>query len=256
MNPAGKTALITGGGVRVGKAITLALASAGANVIINYNSSAKAAGQTAGEARALGVEALPIQADITDWEQVRRMVAAATDQFGTVDMLVNNASRWEPTPFPTDDVAAWQRVSRVLVDGAFHCANAVAPGMLQRGAGAIVNIIDLSAWEPWPDFAAHSVGKSALLGLTRQLALELAPAVRVNAVAPGPVLPPAEYDEERVAHTAHKTLLDRWGNPQDIAQAVLYFINADYVTGEALAVDGGERFGHRKQEQDGRSARS
>ncbi|MFW5942196.1 MAG: SDR family NAD(P)-dependent oxidoreductase [Chloroflexota bacterium] len=248
MNPAGKTALITGGGVRVGKAITLALASAGANVIINYNSSAEAAGQTAAEARAFGVEALALQADITEWEQVRRMVAAATDRFGAVDILVNNASRWEPTPFPADDVAAWQRVSRVLVDGAFHCANAVAPGMLQQGAGAIVNIIDLSAWEPWPDFAAHSVGKSALLGLTRQLALELAPAVRVNAVAPGPVLPPAEYDDERIARTAHKTLLDRWGNPQDIAQAVLYFINADYVTGEALAVDGGERFGHRKQE--------
>ena len=248
MNPAGKTALITGGGVRVGKAITLALARAGANVIINYNRSARAAEQTADEARTLGVVALALQADITDWEQVRRMVAAATERFGAIDILVNNASRWEPTPFPTDDVAAWQRVSRVLVDGAFYCANAVAPGMLEQGAGAIVNIIDLSAWEPWPDFAAHSVGKSALLGLTRQLALELAPAVRVNAVAPGPVLPPAEYDEERIARSADRTLLGRWGNPQDIAQAVLYFINADYVTGEALAVDGGERFGHRKPE--------
>ncbi|HSM54888.1 MAG TPA: SDR family oxidoreductase [Candidatus Sulfomarinibacteraceae bacterium] len=248
MNPAGKTALITGGGVRVGKAITLALARAGANVIINYNRSAPAAEQTADDARTVGVDALPLQADITDWEQVRRMVAAATERFGAIDILVNNASRWEPTPFPTDDVAAWQRVSRVLVDGAFYCANAVAPGMLEQGAGAIVNIIDLSAWEPWPDFAAHSVGKSALLGLTRQLALELAPAVRVNAVAPGPVLPPAEYDEERIARSADRTLLGRWGNPQDIAQAVLYFINADYVTGEALAVDGGERFGHRKPE--------
>lgn len=248
MNPAGKTALITGGGVRVGKAITLALAQAGANVVINYSSSATAAEQTAEEARTLGVSALPIQADIREWDQVRDMVTTAGERFGAIDILVNNASRWEATPFPTDDVSAWQRVSRVLVDGAFHCANAVAPGMLEQGAGAIVNIIDLSAWEPWPDFAAHSVGKTALLGLTRQLALELAPAVRVNAVAPGPVLPPADFDEARIARTADKTLLDRWGNPQDIAQAVLFFISADYVTGEALAIDGGERFGHRKHE--------
>ena len=250
MNPVGKTALITGGGARVGKAITLALAHAGANVVINYNSSATGAEETAEEARATGVEALPIQADISDWEQVKRMVAVASEKFGTIDILVNNASLWQPTPFPTDDVTAWQRVSRILIDGAFYCANAVAPGMLKQGAGAIVNIIDHSAWEPRPDFAAHSVGKTALLGLTRQLALELAPAVRVNAVAPGPVLPPKEYDEERIERSASRTVLGHWGSPQDIAQAVLYFISASYVTGETLSVDGGERFGHRKPQRD------
>jgi NAD(P)-dependent dehydrogenase (short-subunit alcohol dehydrogenase family) len=118
--------------------------------------------------------------------------------------------------------------------------------MLQQGEGAIVNILDLSAWEPWPDFAAHSVGKAGLLALTKQLALELAPAVRVNAVAPGPVLPPPDYSAAQAARLAQKTLLGRWGRPEDVAQAVMYLVEADYITGEVIVVDGGQRFGHQK----------
>ena len=120
--------------------------------------------------------------------------------------------------------------------------------MLAQGDGAIINIVDLAAYEPWPDFIAHSVGKSALLAMSRQLALELAPAVRVNAIAPGPTLPPPDFTAEQIAATARKTLLNRWGTPQDIVEAVLYFVRANYVTGEILAVDGGQRFGHRKHE--------
>jgi 3-oxoacyl-[acyl-carrier protein] reductase/pteridine reductase len=116
--------------------------------------------------------------------------------------------------------------------------------MLGRGRGAIVNVVDLSAWQPWPDLAAHSVGKSALLALTRQLALEFAPAVHVNAVAPGPVLPPPNYDPEQRARVAERTLLGRWGTPQDVSDAVLFLLRADYITGEVLVVDGGERYGH------------
>ena len=248
MNPKGKTALITGGAVRVGKAITLTLAQAGANVVINYHSSAAAAEETAVQARKFGVGATAVQANIGDAQQVEAMVAAAQAEFGSVDILVNNASLWQQTPFPTDDLDGWHRVTNILINGAFYCANAVAPLMLAKGEGAIVNIIDLSAYEPWPNFIAHSVGKSALLALSRQLALELAPAVRVNAVAPGPVLPPPDFNEEMITRTAGKTLLDRWGKPEDIAEAVLFFVKADFVTGEALAVDGGQRFGHRKHE--------
>ncbi|MBS1253084.1 MAG: 3-oxoacyl-[acyl-carrier-protein] reductase FabG [Anaerolineales bacterium] len=249
MEPKGKTALITGGAHRVGKAITLALARAGANVAINYHSSADAAEATAAEARALGVEALPVQADIADPQQVEAMVAATEDRFGSVDVLINSASHFEQTPFPTEDITAWHRITDILIHGPFYCANAVAPLMLERGEGAIINIVDLSAWEPWPNFAAHSVGKAALLALTRQLALELAPAVRANAVAPGPVLPPASYSEALIDRIAQKTLLNRWGSPDDIAQAVMFLVEADYVTGEVIAVDGGERFGHRKLEE-------
>lgn len=248
MNPEGKTALVTGGAHRVGRAITLALARAGANVVINYHRSAEAAEITAAEVRDLGVAALPVQADIADWQQVQAMVAAATERFGGVDILVNSASLWLETPFPTADVSAWRQVTDIAIHGAFYCANAVAPFMLARGEGAIVHIVDLSAWEPWPNFMAHSVGKAASLALSRQLALELAPAVRVNAVAPGPVLPPPDYDKNQIARTANKTLLNRWGTVDDVAEAVLFFIRAPYVTGEVLAIDGGERFGHRKYE--------
>lgn len=248
MDPTGKTALITGGAHRVGKAITLALAQAGANVVINYNASSKAAEITLAEAREFGVDALAVQADISDPQQVKAMADAAKQRFGTVDILVNSASPWRQTPFPTANFDDWHLVTGVLINGSFYCANAIAPMMLEKGEGAIVNIVDLSAWEPWPDFMAHSVGKAALLALSRQLALELAPAVRVNAVAPGPVLPPPDFDQEKITRTAKKTLLGRWGSAEDVAEAVLYLVKADYVTGEAIAVDGGQRFGHRKSE--------
>ena len=248
MKPKDKTALITGGAHRVGKAITMALARAGANVVINYNTSAEAAETTVAEAQELGASALAIQANIADPRQVETMVQAARDKFGGIDILVNSASLWRETPFPTDNLDDWHQVTNILINGSFFCANAVAPLMLEKGEGAMVNIVDLSAWEPWPDYIGHSVGKAALLALSRQLALELAPAVRVNAVAPGPVLPPPDYDQDKINRTAQKTLLGRWGTAEDVADAVLYFVTASYVTGEVIAVDGGERFGHRKLE--------
>ena len=248
MNPKGKTAIVTGGAHRVGKGIVLGLAQAGANVVINYNSSAASAEETANQSREFDVGALAIQANITDQYQVEALVAAANKEFGRVDILVNNASLWKKTPFPTGNTDDWHLVTNILINGAFYCSNAVAPLMLAQGDGVIINIIDLAAYEPWPEYIAHCVGKSALLAMTRQLALELAPAVRVNAIAPGPTLPPPDFDDEQIAGAAQKTLLDRWGSSQDIAGAVLFLVKANYVTAETLAVDGGQRFGHRKRE--------
>jgi NAD(P)-dependent dehydrogenase (short-subunit alcohol dehydrogenase family) len=242
----GRTALVTGGAHRVGRAITLALARAGANVAINYYSSAEAADETAAMARALGVRALPLQADVSRAEDVQAMVAAVEERLGRVDVLVNAASLWLRTPFPMADFAGWHRVTGILIDGAMYCANAVAPGMLRAGEGAMVNIVDLSAWEPWPGHVAHAVGKAALLALTRQLALELAPGVQVNAVAPGPVLPPPGYSQEVAGRIAARTLKGRWGSAEDVASAVLFLVQADYITGEVLVVDGGERYGHQQ----------
>ncbi|MGC9400044.1 MAG: SDR family NAD(P)-dependent oxidoreductase [Anaerolineae bacterium] len=246
MDLQGKTALVTGGAHRVGGAMTRALAEAGANVVINYHSSAHAAEALAEEVRALGVGALPFQADVTDAARVQAMVDAAQERFGAVDVLINSASLFKPTPFPMDDFADWHTVTDILLNGPFYCANAVAPGMLTRGRGVIINIIDLSAWEPWPNFAAHCVGKAGLLAFTRQLALELAPTVRANAIAPGPVLPPPDYDEAKIRRTARRTLLQRWGSVADVVDAMLYLVRADYVTGDVIIVDGGERYGHRK----------
>jgi len=246
MDPKGKTALITGGAVRIEKAITLALAQAGANVVINYNRSSGEAKVTCQEARSLGIEAMALQADVGDLKGVERMVASAADCFGGIDILVNSASLWRQTPFPMEDYQDWYLVTNILINGSLYCANNVAPLMLAKGEGVIVNIIDLSAFEPWPNYIAHSVGKAGLLALSKQLSLELAPIVRVNAIAPGPVLPPPYFSKERIARTAQKTLLNRWGEPEDVAEAVLYFVRAKYVTGEVLLVDGGEHFGHHK----------
>jgi len=237
-----KTALVTGGAHRVGKAITMTLARAGANVVINYYSSDTAARETVREAQALGVGALAVQADVGDLDQVRGLVAAAADRFGAVDILVNSASIWQKTPLPMGDFSGWHRVLGVLLDGSIYLADAVAPMMQARGEGAIVNIVDLSAWKPFAGYIAHSVGKAGLLALTRQLAMELAPAVSVNAVAPGPVLPPPDYTQEQIDRIAGRTLKGRWGSAQDVADAVRFLVEASYITGEVIVVDGGERY--------------
>ena len=238
----GKTALVTGGAHRVGKAITMTLARAGANVVVNYYSSDTAAQETVRKAQALGVGALAVQADVGDLDQVRGLVAAAADRFGAVDILVNSASIWQKTPLPMGDFSGWHRVLGVLLDGSIYLADAVAPMMQARGEGAMVNIVDLSAWKPFAGYIAHSVGKSGLLALTRQLAMELAPAVSVNAVAPGPVLPPPDYTQEQIDRIAGRTLIGRWGSAQDVADAVRFLVEADYITGEVIVVDGGERY--------------
>jgi 3-oxoacyl-[acyl-carrier protein] reductase/pteridine reductase len=158
-----------------------------------------------------------------------------------VDILVNSASIWQKTPLPMGDFSGWHRVLGVLLNGSIYLADAVAPMMQERGEGAMVNIVDLSAWKPFAGYIAHSVGKAGLLALTRQLALELAPAVSVNAVAPGPVLPPPDYGPAQIDRVAGRTLKGRWGTAQDVADAVRFLIEADYITGEVLVVDGGER---------------
>lgn len=246
MDLEGKTALITGGARRVGRGITLAFARAGANVAINYNRSADDAEATAAEAEALGVRAVPVQASVSDYDAVGSMVDTVASAFGTIDVLVNNASSFSPDPLPTEDLTVWHQAIDTLVHGPFYCANRVAPVMLAGGGGAIIGIGDLSAFEPWPGFAGHAVGKGAVLSLTRQLALELAPTIRANAVVPGPALRPADYDDETYQRVADETLVGRWGTPEEMADAVVFLARADYITGEVLTVDGGQRLGHRK----------
>jgi NAD(P)-dependent dehydrogenase (short-subunit alcohol dehydrogenase family) len=237
----GKVALITGGAVRVGRAITLMLAATGAHVAINYNASAAGAEDTATAARAFGVDALVLQANVADPAAVQHMADAVITHFGGVDIIVNSASDFGQIDFPTTDLGTWQRVTRVSIDGTFYVCNALAPSMQVRGGGVIVNVIDLSAWQPWRHFTAHAVGKAGMLALTRQMALELAPAIRVNALASGPVLPPDDHPQENIQRAANRTLLKRWGAPADAANAVRYLIEADYATGSVLVVDGGEQ---------------
>jgi pteridine reductase len=242
MNLKGKTALITGGAVRVGRAMTLALAEDGANVVINYNSSAGPAEATAAAARALSVEALVVQADVGDPDAVAMLVDAVDDHFGGIDVLVNSASPFIRAGLQETTLEQWRFVLGALLDGPFLLCQAFALGMAARGEGLIINIVDRAAFAPFPRFLAHSVGKHGLLGLTLNLAAELAPAVRVNAISPGPVLPPVGYTPEQNARIADNTLLQRWGSPDDVVKALRYLVDADYVTGEVLFVDGGERW--------------
>jgi pteridine reductase len=238
----GKTALITGGAVRVGKAMTLALAAEGANVVVNYNSSAAAAQETAAEAEALGVGALAIQCDVSVHDQVKNMIQAASAEFGGIDILINNASWFQETPFPLDEFSNWFKVFDILIHGSMYCANYITPMMKSAGEGVIINMVDDSAWRPSRNFAAHSVGKAGLLAFTRQLALELAPEIKVNAISPGPVLPPSDYTAEQNESVAKQTLLKRWGTPQDVVEAMLYLVKSEYVTGEFITVDGGGQY--------------
>jgi NAD(P)-dependent dehydrogenase (short-subunit alcohol dehydrogenase family) len=240
----GKTALITGGAHRVGKAMTLALAHEGGNVVVNYYASASAAEETAAEARSLGVRALAIRCNVSVSEQVKNMISFAAGELGSIDILINSASWYQKTPFPMDDFSDWHRVLDILIHGPMYCANYVAPLMKKQGEGAIINIVDGSAWRPSQGLAAHSVGKAGLLALTRQLALELAPEIRVNAISPGPVLPPPDYTGEQIDRIAKRTPLKRWGTPQDVADAMIFLIKSNYVTGEFITVDGGEQYGY------------
>jgi NAD(P)-dependent dehydrogenase (short-subunit alcohol dehydrogenase family) len=244
MNIAGKIALVTGGAHRVGKEIVIMLAQQGAHVVINYNTSVEAARQTALEVESFGVTALPIQCDVSDLSQVQQMSRQVQERFGGIDILVNNADFMCEHPFPTRDYALWHQVTDVTIHGSFYVSNEFAPYMLAQKSGVIINIVDLEF--PTPNMMAHSVAKHALLAMSKQMAVELAPDVRVNAIAPGPMLPPPDWDEGLVARIAGRTLLQKWGSPKDVAFAVKYIIEADYVTGDVMRVDGGTFFAHRK----------
>jgi pteridine reductase len=240
MDLRGKVALVTGGAVRVGRAITLALADAGADIVLNYHTSEQAATETAAEVRGKGRDVLTFRADMAKSAQVHALMREAVAHFGRLDVLVNSASLWRRTPWSTLDEEAWDELIDVNLKGPFLCARAAAPHLAAHGDGAIVNIIDLAAYVPFLNFLPHSVAKAGLLNLTAALAMELAPAVRVNAVAPGPILPPPGLTPEQIDSFAHRTLLGRWGSPGDVGQAVVYLAQASYVTGATIYVDGGE----------------
>jgi pteridine reductase len=240
MNPEDRVALVTGGARRVGRAFCLALARAGAHVVLNYRTSRQAADETAAELRALGVKVLPFQADISQPDQVEAMVEAARQQLGRIDIVINSAALFERTPFPDAPVETWRRVLDVNLTGPFVVARAVAPLMLAQGEGVIINVVDIMAFRRSRTYVAHGVSKAGLKALTETLAVLLAPTVRVNAVMPGPVLPPPDYTPEQIEYVAGRTLLKRWGSPDDVARGALFLIENDYITGHMLAVDGGE----------------
>jgi pteridine reductase len=232
----GKAALVTGGARRVGRSLALALAEAGADVVVNYNASADEAQATVADIEACGRRGVAVQADVSRGSDVARLIAATEHAFGRLDILVNSASIFQRTPFLQISEAEWDHVLAVNLKGPFLLSQAATPLLSRDGGGAIVNIVDLSALQPWPSFAHHAVSKAGLLHLTQVMARSLGPAVRVNSIAPGTVLPPEGQQGEE---GSERRVIEREGAPGDVVEALLYLVRADFVTGENLLVDGG-----------------
>lgn len=239
MNIEGRTALVTGGAHRVGKVLALGLARAGANLIIDYHSSANEAQDTVREIEAMGRRAVAVKADVSSEGDVRRLVDTAADRMGGLDILVNSASIFERKPFLEITGADWDRVMAINLKGPFLLSQAAAPLMSVKGGGVIVNIVDLSALQPWPTYAHHSVSKAGLLHLTKILARALGPIIRVNAIAPGTVLPPDGYDGDDSGGGPERRVLEQSGTPEDVLDALLYLVRSDFITGDVMIVDGG-----------------
>ncbi len=238
----GKVVLITGGAKRVGAATCRRLHSAGANLMLHYRVSA-------GEARLLQAElnhqrkdsVALIQADLLDIAKLPAMVEQTVQSFGRLDALINNASSFFQTPVGEITAAAWEDLIGTNLRAPLFLSQAAAPA-LKKSLGAIVNITDIHAERPLKNYVVYSVAKAGLVGLTRSLARELAPEIRVNAVAPGPILWPDDetFDELSRQRIISHTPLKREGTPEDIAKAVHFLLaEATYVTGETINVDGG-----------------
>jgi NAD(P)-dependent dehydrogenase (short-subunit alcohol dehydrogenase family) len=235
---AGKVVLVTGGAVRVGRSIALALAREGADVAIGYRGSAAAAHATVADLRALGVRAVALRADLGRPAAARALVARAARRLGRLDVLVNNAAVFLRTPLAETTPAEWDRVLDVNLRGTFFCAQAAAR-LLPRG-GRIVNIADVGGARAWPGYIPYGVSKAGVIMLTRALAAALAPRISVNAVGPGVVLLPEGFPAESAARLRAKIPMRRHGRPEDVADAVVFFATCPaYVTGQVLFVDGG-----------------
>lgn len=237
-----RVALVTGGAVRLGRAIALGVARAGYDLAFTYHSSEGSALEVRAEARAAGRRCELVRADLAEASAPEAVIDAVRSAYGRLDLLVNSAASFEASPLLDVDADAWDAVMDLNVRAPHLLVRAAAP-LLRASKGNVVNITDLAAFQPWTERPHHAVSKAALAHLTRIQARVLAPEVRVNAVAPGAVLPPDDLAEERRRALAAATPLKRLGTPEDVVGAVLYLAGAPFVTGEILVVDGGRLLG-------------
>jgi pteridine reductase len=234
----GKTALVTGAGRRVGRAIAVALAQRGMKVAVHYHGSTADAEETVRLLKLAGGDGWAIRGDLRHVAEAERVVQDSALHFGSLDVLVNSAAIMMRTPLNEVSVAEWDEMMAINLRAPFFCARAAAAVMGERG-GAIVNIADLAGLETWPAYIPHGISKAGVIQMTRALAHTLAPKIRVNAVAPGAVLLPEGWRADDAKRLESTTPLGRIGTPEDVAQAVIYLLEADYVTGDVLLVDGG-----------------
>ncbi|MGZ6132356.1 MAG: SDR family NAD(P)-dependent oxidoreductase [Myxococcaceae bacterium] len=237
----GRVALVTGGGIRVGRAIVQGLAAEGATLAVHHHGSGDAARALVAELRKDGHRADAFGADLTDDAQLDALVPEVERALGPVSVLVNSAAQFTRAPFLDTDAAMLDAEWRLNARAPFLLTRAVARGMVQRREGVVVNVLDIGgAFVPWRSYAAYCMTKSALHMLTQVLALELAPHVRVNGVAPGTIIPPESLGPEEREQLRTRIPLGRFGTPEDVARTVRFLVTgSDFITGQVIAVDGG-----------------
>lgn len=237
----GKTVLITGGARRVGASIARTLHGAGANLVVHYRNSGKDAEALAAELNAARPESAALfQADLLQVEKLPALVEFAVRRFGSLDVLVNNASTFYPTKIGEITPQAWDDLVGTNLKVPLFLAQAAAPA-LKKSSGLIINIVDIHALRPLRDYPVYCSAKAGLHMVTRSLAKELGPEIRVNGISPGPVLWPEQGGDEAARRKIiQRTILQRMGTPEDIARTALFFAaSAPFITGQILAVDGG-----------------
>lgn len=232
----GQVALVTGAARRIGRSIALELARNGADVVINYARSEADARSTAAEISALGRRGVALRADVSRRDEVRQMVAAVEEQFGRLDVLVNNAGMFFPARFEELTEEQWDSILDANLKSQFLCAQAAAPVMKKQGRGRIVNLSSLGGLLAWPAYTHYCVSKAGSIMLTRCLARALAPEILVNSVAPGTIQFPGEAPD---ADYIRCVPLHRTGTGDEIASAVLFLATAEFITGQVIVVDGG-----------------
>src|SRR5271154_5597022 len=232
-----RVALVTGSGKRLGRAVAIGLAEQGADVVIHYRSSEAEAREAVAEIEKLGRRSLALQADLAQISELPQLFQKVEANFGRLDILVNSAANFLQTEFASTTERVWDASLDTNLKAAFFCCQAAAP-LLKKSNGAIINFADIGGILGWPGFIPHSISKAGIIMLTRALAKELAPEIRVNAIAPGTITMPGDPPEWQ-RDFIKRAPLQRTGTPADIADAVSFLVNAKFITGQTLVVDGG-----------------
>lgn len=234
-----KVALVTGAGHRVGRAFALALGNRGYDVAVHYNAAEEPAAETVKLIENAGGRAQKFKCDLTSPDGPASLVSNVVERLERLDVVVNSAAIMLRTPIDDITVEVWDKIFALNLRAPFFISQAAA--RIMDDGGVIINISDLAAFETWPAYIPHAISKAGVVKMTESLARVLAPKVRVNAIAPGAILLPEEWDEEAAKKFASTTPLERLGSPDDAVAAMLYLLDAGYVTGETIVVDGGRR---------------
>ena len=240
MELAGRVVLITGGARRIGHALALGLARRGAAIAFSYHTSAPEARRTVREIESLGVRALAVRADLARAAQVRRLIRRVGQHFGRLDALINSAANFDRISFEALSEQHWDRALDANLKGPFLCA-LYASRLLRKHGGKIINFADWAGVRPYRHYLPYCVSKGGLITLTKALAKELAPRIQVNAIAPGPILPPPDMSPADRRRIARRVPLKRWGRPADLVNTAVFLLEGtDFMTGTTLFVDGGQ----------------